>query len=419
MEFFKKNVLLSTVLVITIIASGGLLYLVYNKHSAMSETLDDLQRIKEDIKKLIKEKPAPLRKNLEMIEEDSSILEKKLNAVHKIFGKPYRLALGKFSAEFGMTEDQMLAKFKEFWEKEARRGSNRYELFLKFLKLLDQAKLKPAWRAFIDEVQKQTVELVDETNREDFLLAALGLPRTMTNTSCKTYMFATMQPAFIEMIQKTAEKNMTEIEYEAVKDFSFGEFHNRMPLPENIPVILRHWMMLDDLIKRILSSGIKNIGAISKMNGINGELDGTYLKFRYSLTVTSTQNKIRAFVNSLQSAYLQSRVYIIKDISMEKVVDGVKALTDEHTPRPIQPGRRLRPGVPVVPGMPDAPSRRARTTSRTGLRIDETAEEDAEKDLPYNQRRSYAKLIIGENKECKAVIEFEYVIYVGDEVILR
>jgi hypothetical protein len=228
-----------------------------------------------------------------------------------------------------------------------------------------------------------------------------------------------MQPAFIEMIQKTAEKNMTEIEYEAVKDFSFGEFHNRMPLPENIPVILRHWMMLDDLIKRILSSGIKNIGAISKMNGINGELDGTYLKFRYSLTVTSTQNKIRAFVNSLQSAYLQSRVYIIKDISMEKVVDGVKALTDEHTPRPIQPGRRLRPGVPVVPGMPDAPSRRARTTSRTGLRIDETAEEDAEKDLPYNQRRSYAKLIIGENKECKAVIEFEYVIYVGDEVILR
>jgi hypothetical protein len=401
MEFFKKNILLSSVMAITIIASIGLLYLVYNKHSAMSETLEDLQRIKEDIKKLQKEKPAPLKENLDMIDEDSGVLDKKLKAIHKIFGKPYRLALQKFAGEFDLTEDQMLEKFREFWDKEAKRGSNRYELFLKFLKLLDQTKLGKAWRVFLVEMQKETVEPLDETNREDFLLAALGLPRTMTNTSCKTYMFATMQPAFLEILDKA------EIDSEAVKDFSFGEFHTRMPLPENIPVILRHWMMLNDLLKRIVNSGVKKINSISKLNGISGEYDEKYLKFRYSLTVTAKQEEIRAFVNELQNAYKDNRVYIIKDISMEKVFDGVKDLTEEHTRIPVPP-RGIIPGVAPVPGA-------APKTADSGI----LGDSDPEKDLPYYQRKDYGKIVIGASKICKAVIEFEYVIYIGDEVTLR
>ena len=41
---------------------------------------------------------------------------------------------------------------------------------------------------------------------------------------------------------------------------------------------------------------------------------------------------------------------------------------------------------------------------------------DPDRDLPYFQRRSYGKVIIGADKQCRAVIDIDYVVYTGQEL---
>ncbi len=392
MEFFKKNVLLTIVLAVAFILASGLLYMVFTEHSAMTKQMAQVEKIRLEIENLIKQSPAPVAENLEMIKADTEELKQKLKNVQGIFGKPYKVALQKFAQEFGVTEEQLNAEFREFWANEARPGTNRYQLIIKFKKQLDRSKFSKAISLFAKQIQLQTVEPVDDSNIDDYLLVALGLPRTMSNVNCKTYMLSVMQPALSDNLIKA------NVLHDKVAKFSFGEFETRMPLSDNIPVILRHGMMLDDLLKRIMSSKIEQIDAINKLNGLNGELSKDYLKFRYSLTVMGTQGSLRAFVNSLQNAYKDNRVYIIKDISLEKVIDGVKEITDTGA-RPVQ---RATPGLA---------SRRTQE--------EKTAIEEAEKDKPYWLKSGYGLPVIGESSLCKLVIEFEYVIYVGDELKLR
>ena len=395
MDFVKKNVVLVIVLAITFMICAALLFLVFQKHGELNKSMKQVVDIREEISTLIKQSPAPIKENLDRINDDTRIMKEKAEEINRVFGQPYRFALQAFSAEFGMSEDEFIAKFRDFWGKEARKGSNRYQLLFKFKKDIDTAKWVKCMDAFMKTAQKETVEPLDDTNAEDLLLASLGLPRVMSNMNCKTYMISKMQPNLLKTLEETPGVMCAE-----VAKFSFEEFDNRMPLEENIPYILRHWTVIDDLVKRIKASGLSSFDNLTKMNGLNGEIDKEFLKFRYSITVTGSQDSIRALVNSMIDAYKSNRVYIIKNISLEKILNEVKEITD------VKEGRTAR-GPYLPPGI----AREGQPAAVPGTEQPVVEEEN----LPLEKRSDYGIILFGNDKNIKAVIEFEYVIYIANE----
>lgn len=388
MDFVKKNVVLVIVLAITFIICAVLLFLVFQKHGELQKSMKQVVDIREEISTLIKQTPAPLKENLDMINDDTRIMKEKAEEINRVFGQPYRSALQAFAAEAGLTEDEFLNKFREFWGREARKGSNRYQLLFKFKKDFDSAKWAKSMDAFMKAAQKETVEPLDDTNIYDLFMASLGIPRVMSNMNCKTYMISRMQPNLVKVLEASPSVFCTD-----VAKFSFDEFDNKMPLEEHIPYIMRHWTVIDDLVRRIKASGVSSFDNLTKLNGLSGELDKEFLKFRYSITVTGSLDSIRFLVNSLMDAYKTNRVYIIKYMTLEKVFDEIKEISDSKDGKPktsFLPPAILQPG-----GQPS-----------------EAVEEE---NLPFDKRKDYGLILFGNEKNIKAVIEFEYVIYTANE----
>jgi len=394
MDFVKKNVVLVIVLAITFIICAVLLFLVFQKHGELQKSMKQVVDIREEIHTLIKQSPAPLKENLDMINDDTRIMKEKADEINRVFGQPYRSALLAFAAAAGMTEDEFISKFKDFWGREARKGSNRYQLLFKFKKEFELAKWAKCMDAFIKAAQNETVEPLDDTNVDDLFMASLGLPRVMSNMSCKTYMISKMQPNLVKMLEESPSIICTD-----VSKFSFEEFDNKMPLEEHIPYILRHWTVIDDLVKRIKASGITSFDNLTKLNGLSGELDKEFLKLRYSITVTGSQDSVRSLVNSMMSAYKTNRVYIIKSMTLEKVLDEAKEITDSREGRSSKPSF-LPPGI-LQPAGTAAPGTEGAATD--------------EENLPLEKRKDYGIILFGDNKNIKVVIEFEYVIYIANE----
>lgn len=399
MEFIKKNVVMVIVLSVALLIGIGLSYMTLMKHKDMTKSMHEVEKIKEEIKNLIKQKPAPLAENLKRIKEDTAIFDKKLKSVRSLFGQPYKEPFAVFAKTIGMTEDELLENFRNFWKKEAKKGSNEFQLLIKFKNTLDQEKLATAMNEFTKAIQSGTVEMVDQSNIDVFLLTALGFPRTMSDVNCKTYIF-TMQRGLT--LKLTGDKERTSETGDTINivkfPFGFSEYDTKMPLYEDIPFIMKHWIMLEDIVNRLVSADIRQIDSVNKLNGLNGDEDKGFVKLRYSITISGDMDSIRKFVNSLQEAYKENKIYIIKDISLDKIADEAKKLTE------------ARPTATVR----ENPSREHRDPKDKTAK----AEEDEEK-LPFNQRKTYGAPILGVSKICKAVIEFDYVIYTGDELKLK
>jgi PAB1-binding protein PBP1 len=116
------------------------------------------------------------------------------------------------------------------------------------------------------------------------------------------------------------------------------------------------------------------------------------------VTIIGPQKNIRGFINELQEAYKDNRVYVVRDIVLEKLVDEIKNLNDEK------------------------PQKRSLSTQkRFSLEKKEEnveSEEEKEKNIPLKRKKDYAIKILAFNDETRAVkatIEFDYVIYIGDE----
>ncbi|OGV54784.1 MAG: hypothetical protein A2017_16135 [Lentisphaerae bacterium GWF2_44_16] len=398
MEFVKKNMVMVVVLSVALLIGIGLSYMTLMKHRDMTKSMHEVEKIKEEIKSLIKQKPAPLAENLKRIKEDRDVFDKKLKEIKCLFGQPHKKALGAFAQTLGLTEDELLKSFHTFWKKEAKKGSNEFQLLIKFKSTLPQEKLGAAMNEFTKAMQASTVEIVDQSNIDTFILAALGLPRTMSDVNCKTYIFAMQRGLTLKLTgSKEKTSGSGETAFDIVKfPFGFSEYDTKMPLYEDIPFIMKHWVMLEDIVNRLVSADIRQIDSVSKLNGLAGEEDKGFVKFRYSITITGDMDSIRKFVNSLQEAYKENKIYIIKDVSLDKLVDEAKKITEtRHT------------------------TTTARESAPRDPRDKTLKPEEEDEKLPFNQRRSYGSRILGVSKICKAVIEFEYVIYTGEELKVK
>ncbi len=412
MEFIKKNIVLVIVLGLSLLGTIFLIYMVFIKHSGMSEMMHNVEKMKVDIERLNKSKPAPCDQNLEWINEDKKIFKERCTNLRLVFGHPFLKPLQDFAKKLGTTAPELKVSFEQFWidclAKDNEMKSR--DILRDFLKKFDTAKLTNALMEFKTDCQKLTSETIEQGEVLSYLLMALGVPRNMSQIKCKQYV-GIMQKALVDKLDppkrevegstsaakekkdKKDKKDETIVRGKvtldnSVRSFTFTEYQSRLPVKENIPYIIRHLMLIDDLMNRIKVSGVSRVESLTRIGGLHGSVDKGFLKFRYKLTLIGELENLRKFINNLLNAYKDNRVYLIKDITIEKLArEASKIITSEGSPR-------------------------SSSSETSGMTPEQLARE---MDKPYYERKGYGKPVISASM-CKMEIEIDYVIYVASEL---
>ena len=117
MNFIKKNIVFFIVCSLTLFASLYLIYLDLAKHSLIAKANAETEESRQKADKAYKGKGnRPVEPNVKMIASDTEIVKQRTAVLQRIFGKPYRNALIAFAREIGMTEDELLSKFRDFYD---------------------------------------------------------------------------------------------------------------------------------------------------------------------------------------------------------------------------------------------------------------------------------------------------------------
>lgn len=359
----------------------------------MNQALAKVAEGKQKIDELNNQKPAPLKQNLDKLEADKISFQTRLEQIRTVFGKPLKTSLNTFAEQIGITGDELVSKFRTHWDKE-RKLTDKYQILEDFLKQFDKAKLPKAFEAFAKEAQKQTLEPIDASNINDILLDAFGLPRTMSAIACKSFL-QQQQDRYLAFFREST----VSLENDSIVKFSFEEFGDRrLPSTDEIPSILKHWQIIDDMTKRIKKSGIKKFVSFSRNTGIYGTDQKGYVRHSYQIKVLGEMNDIRNLINQFQNGYKDNRIYVVNDISMELLSDeilkiegvtaGNAAAVHNNT------GRQALPQLSVA---------------------EEQKKIDIEK-LPYYARPGYAAPVLGAENLIKAEIDFDYIVYTSDEL---
>jgi hypothetical protein len=375
MELLKKNIVLFVVLGVALLLSVVLVICVFNVSVKMAKHQENLVMQKDKIKKLIEEKPSPLKGNLEAINLDIGQLQMKVLESHQVFGKPYRSAIQAFAAALQESEYTLYSKWRAAYEKEKRAGTPE-QVFSKFIGEYDEQKIDSAINAFKSAIEKNTVEDLYQANINQLIMEGFGLPRSMSAEACKTYMSNMELKLNKLLISKEVGLGLPINVPE--KSTIFNIYGDNMPLPEHIGLILRHYSLLEDIAYRMKATGIKAINSLAKIT-LEGTENKGFLRFSCKMQVVSSMDSIRALINSFQDAYKDNRVYIVRDISLKKAVDETKSFV---ATAPLVEKRPL-------PG------------------------EKSKKDKGDD---TYGVALIGSSTDVIADIKIEYVIYVADEI---
>ena len=140
-------------------------------------------------------------------------------------------------------------------------------------------------------------------------------------------------------------------------------------------------------------SGISQLNSVEMLGSLLGdEVGKDYLRFSYRLKVAGDMASIKSFVNILQDAYKDNRVYSVKDIALQAVSDDATKLDKSS-----------------LVGSPKIISTVRHPESKDSKDV-------VEKDIPPEERPDYGQPVVGGIKLVQADIEFDYFIFVGDEL---
>ncbi len=403
MNLIKKNMVLAIVLCATLVIALGLLYLVSRRYGGMKTSLAEVQTLRDEINDLndvVKKPIAPLKENVESIHADFLFIRESTRDLQQVFGKPYHRALQAFATAL---EFETVALLKEKWTAFFRREANNrirpQQAFLKFIGEYDREKVDRAVAEFKREAETHSVELLNEANLNDVILEALGHPRTMSPEACKTYI-TYMQASLAQMLQPQPPKEGEHVVVlgNGVDKFTFADFDNRMPLRSDVSYIIKNWKLIEDLAFRLKKSQVSHLATISRRESLKGREADAYLYLPYEIEIEGTQDAVQAFLNSLQDAWQENRTYIVRNLEFSKSVDEVANVAS---------------AAPVRPE-PSAPDRRPGSRSRQDGGLG--AEIDAATQAAIEARADFGRVLIGRNRNVKAKIAFDYVIFIGDEI---
>jgi hypothetical protein len=283
----------------------------------------------------------------------------------------------KAKAAVDFTPEKMYEHFKTFWEAEKESNSdNRKNICRNFVKWGIKEKLwkadnwNEAMNGFVKEAQKSTEEKIDANNFEDIFLTSIGVSRDMSDSDLELFKNR-MQKRVIEMFKEN--KN-------APIDVKWINFHEQLaiePLRTNEdfqdnfdreqsketaerrsesssspaggmsdtakpgddkekdgPTVadeVRHWEIICDLSRRICQSKLKNLErlAFADLTGRKNDDENKKCRFyTYTLTVSGNEQSVRNFMNLLNEAYKDHRVYVVRNMSIAKQEDQVQDVID-------------------------------------------------------------------------------------------
>ena len=346
------------------------------------------------IDELNSKSPAPLDENLQRINSDVKQLQKKLINIYPRFGAPYKVALDKFAKALGTTVPELYEKWRIIYNKGKRENESENLILQKFVREFDNEKFTKAQLAFQKEISKESMEEINEGNLNSCLMEAMGLPRKIDAISCKQYI-KDMQTTVCSYLEaKDGNKDVAVIfANPTVKKLSFEKYDDAMPRPEEVPYIFKHWRMIDDLMRRIKASKVEYLEEFKRDNLITGDIyKKDYLIFTYTMKVKGTMAAIRSFMNQMLDAYKDYKIYRLKSLQLTSSDEAAKIINESSVSR----NRSKR-------------ARRGKGRSRRGSLSDEDLAQDETKAKLYVP-------VLGVDDTVEAIIKFDYIIYVGNEM---
>ncbi len=222
-----------------------------------------------------------------------------------------------------INESRLLKKFSAFYnelpdeKKGLIVGGKRDQEILKefFAKeKVDKKILEQAMEKFREDVQALTVEPVTKANVHEFLLAAMGLPRTALVTYYKG-MLKNLQNLFFRQKVIPAAETIKDVESLTYSD-------DFQPNQKQIPLVIRQMLMREDLFNRAKKTKITKVVSIKELTTplVEKRVNDDYVRYTFEAVFEGPMDALRQFVNSLQNAYKDNIVYRIRDISLSRAV---------------------------------------------------------------------------------------------------
>ncbi len=408
MDILKKNLVLFIVIGVSVIVSGILVFMSIGGYGEMNDAIKRVEEIKEKIKGLAKQKPAPHITNQIRIKKDIETYRNLVDNVFYAFGQPYRDALKAYISALDMDEKTFMEKFSEFWEQNATVGSNRYQVFQKFVNTFNSFKQAKAKEIFKQLYQKNTCEKIDDSNVNDIIMSAIGVPRSLSTTDFRVFL-SQMQSELLKFM------NANEVVMsDKFTTFSFGDFMNvnanTTLNKDDVALVVESFLMIGDLVKLAVNSNVKEFVSVSR-GALAGTADGKFTRYRFSLEMVGDMDSLQRFVNALYDAYVMNKVYIIKNVEFEVTSDKAKEIitelidfqtgkTNPAANPAVAPEMGMMPPAGMIPGRPQDPKK---TTAKK--------EDEKKADVPFYLEKNYGKPVIGGGKRCKMILDVDYVVF--------
>ena len=398
-EIVKKNLLLLVAMAISVAISAVLLFFVIRNYAEMSESIDKVESYKEKINNLNLAKPAPLPDNLALIQKDTAVAQKKASEIQAVFGNTLRKPLRAFIKAFNGDESTFVAEWVQF-AKERLVGVNKpdaadvLDQFVKSKNISDE-NLLAAKNAFSAELAKLEITPIPSRKIEDYILESLGVNQKLSKSESKIF-FSNVEKVIVDRMDHA---NIT---LPGGKTFVlFNEFTSRMPNPNEASFIIKHCRLNEDLFRRISDAGVANVNSIKRVNLLEGEPIANYLILSYELNFTASMQATRKFLNSLQTAYFDDKIYRITNIELRKSKDEIKDLPAFVDPFQVEEDEkakkaRLPQGEPMPPGIM-MPRPDGKPEDKPGA-------------------KSKIEVILGTSNLVDVKLEFDYIIYIGNEI---
>lgn len=389
--------------------------------SANSEANDR----REDIRQLVRRKPSPVEENRQPIQKDIATYTKATQALWQSFGHPYQLAADRFLVVLlGLSESDDLAEKKaDFLRKyhdEVEESRNPAAAF-------DQFRSRyPRWGAATAEFIALAREIAPDPHIDSYAdrmaLAALGIPNELNGN-------ADMMQDFMDKCRQRFAALMPEkIRPEAI-NFGLAPAVVGSYKTSDYRYLVSHLDIIGDIAKRIAQSPVDAFTGFVVRGGIPSSgagredaagletsfaTEGKLSVAHYTFEVTGSLDAIRDLAKRFEQAAADRRIYVIRSIFIyisdeddAKALRVLKPSAVKEKPAAAEPERTTSRG-----------SRRRRSTNTESADARVTREQEMERrrkeleaTLPMQQRTGYGEVLLGGNKECRAVFDIDYYIH--------
>lgn len=321
-------------------------------------------------------------------------------------------------------------------------------------------KFDAAFEDFRQAVQPTTLEEMTDSAAITILMQAMGLPRSMMPRECFAYitkMYEVMESS--KCIPGSDVYNAADL----IRAFIYDP-QGKSPPPGSIVQIFRRLQIMEDLFMRLNRAGIKTLTDVYFENALTGSMlsGGTYQKHKIEITVESQMDQIRELLNVFQQAYEDDRVYIVTEMELSRIdakeVQGVDFGRGNTGSSARSGGRSIGSNDPdaIAGGSGRSTARRSTVSSRGsgsgnmpmmmrggntssggiagrrgsvmgGMMGQQRPMMGGNVNNPYNNNvdpllldpsldPEYGQPEIGLSELVSAVVTFDYIIYVGDEI---